>query len=78
MKMPSSGDGVSEICHALGSNADLPKGWKIHIVVADVEESASACTASGGKVEIEPRGLVGGQFCVIEGPSGAIAGLYQP
>jgi hypothetical protein len=25
MKMPSSGDGVSGICHALGSNADLPK-----------------------------------------------------
>jgi hypothetical protein len=78
MKMPSSGEGVSGICHALGSNADLPKGWLIYIVVADVKDSAAVCTASGGKIVVEPRGLAGGQFCVIEDPSGAIAGLYQP
>lgn len=78
MKMPSSGEGVSGICHALGSNADLPKGWLIYIVVADVKDSAANCTASGGKILVEPRGLAGGQFCVIEDPSGAIAGLYQP
>ena len=78
MKMPASGEGVSGICHALGGNAELPKGWLIYIVVADVEASAAACTAGGGKIVIEPRGLAGGQFCVIEDPSGAIAGLYQP
>jgi predicted enzyme related to lactoylglutathione lyase len=78
MKMPSSGEAVSGICHALGSNANLPKGWLIYIVVADVEQSAAACVAGGGKIVVEPRGLAGGRFCVIEDPGSAIAALYQP
>jgi len=78
MKMPVSGEGVSGVCHARGSNADLPSGWLIYIVVADVEESAAACSANGGKVIVEPRGLAGGRFCVVEDPGGSIAGLYQP
>jgi predicted enzyme related to lactoylglutathione lyase len=32
----------------------------------------------GGKVVVEPRGLAGGRFCVIEDPNGATAALYQP
>ena len=78
MKMPTSGEGVSGICHALGSNADLPKGWLIYIVVADLDNSAAACKASGGRVVLEPRGLAGGRFCVIEDPGGSVAALYQP
>jgi predicted enzyme related to lactoylglutathione lyase len=78
MKMPESGFGVSGICHARGSNADLPFGWMIYIIVADVEKSAAACTANGGKVVVEPRGLSGGRFCVIEDPGGSVAALYQP
>lgn len=78
MKAPSSGQGVSGVCHARGSNADLPSGWLIYIVVADVAASAAACTANGGKIVVEPRGLAGGQFCVIEDPGGSVAGLYQP
>ncbi len=78
MKMPASGDGVAGICHARGSNADLPSGWLIYIVVADVEKSAAACTEHGGKVVVAPRGLAGGRFCVIEDPGGSIAALYQP
>lgn len=27
---------------------------------------------------VEPRGLAGGRFCVIEDPGGATAALYQP
>ena len=53
-------------------------GWLIYIIVEDVQASAAACTANGGKVLVEPRGLAGGQFCVIEDPSGATAALYQP
>jgi len=78
MKMPASGEGVSGVCHALGSNADLPSGWLIYIVVADVEESAAACSSNGGKVIVEPRGLAGGRFCVVEDPGGSVAALYQP
>ena len=77
MKIPG-GNGVSGICHARGSNADLPPGWLIYIIVEDAAASAERCVASGGKIVVEPRGLAGGQFCVIEDPAGAVAGLYQP
>jgi len=78
MKMPASGDGVAWVCHAKGSNADLPSGWLIYIIVADVEQSAATCGANGGKVVLTPRDLAGGRFCVIEDPGGSIAALYQP
>jgi len=78
MKMPASGEGVSGICHARGSNTDLPSGWLIYIVVADVEESTAACLANGGEIVVAPRGLAGGHFCVIKDPGGSIAALYQP
>jgi predicted enzyme related to lactoylglutathione lyase len=73
-----SGECVSGICHARGSNADLPPGWLIYITVADVDASAEACKANGGKLLVEPRGLAGGRFCVIEDPGGSVAALYQP
>ncbi|MCH8943557.1 MAG: VOC family protein [Proteobacteria bacterium] len=78
MKMPANGEEISGICHSRGSNADLPGGWLIYIIVADVEASAVICTEKGGKLIIEPRELAGGRFCVIEDPSGATAALYQP
>jgi len=78
MKMPVSGDGVAGVCHARGSNADLPSGWMIYIVVADVEKSVAACVDNGGQVVVEPRGLAGGRFCVIKDPGGSVAALYQP
>ena len=78
MAMPATNEAVAGICHARGSNADLNVGWLIYITVDDVVASAAACAAHGGKVIVEPRGLAGGQFCVIEDPSGAKAALYQP
>lgn len=78
MKVPGSGQAVAGICHARGSNAQLPPGWLIYIVVADVGASAAACVEHGGKVLVEPRGLAGGLFCVIEDPGGSVAALYQP
>jgi predicted enzyme related to lactoylglutathione lyase len=77
MTMPASGDAVCGICHARGGNADIPGGWLVYFIVDDVEASAAACTAKGGKIVVEPRGLAGGRFCVIEDPSGATAALYQ-
>ena len=74
----SAGEAVSGICHARGSNADLPPGWLIYITVDDVEASAAACEANGGQVVVPVRGLAGGRFCVIRDPAGAVAALYQP
>jgi len=78
MKMPASGDGVAGVCHAKGSNTDLPPGWLIYIIVENVEQSAAACIANGGKIVLEPRGLAGGSFCVVEDPGESVAALYQP
>jgi len=78
MMSPGDGDAVAGVCHARGSNADLPGGWLIYITVADVVASAAACVANGGKLLVEPRCLAGCRFCVIEDPSGATSALYQP
>ena len=78
MAMPGTGEAVTGICHARGENADLPRGWLIYIVVADIAESIAACEAGGGRIVLAPRGLAGGRFCIIEDPSGATAALYQP
>ena len=72
------GEAVSGICHARGSNAQLPKGWLIYITVEDVDASAAACREHGGEVVVPVSGLAGGRFCVVRDPSGAVAALYQP
>ena len=74
----AGGEAVSGICHARGSNAELPSGWLIYITVDDVEASAVACEAHGGEVIVPVQGLAGGRFCVIRDPAGATAALYQP
>ena len=77
MTLPASGEPVCGICHARGSNKDLPGGWLVSFVVDYVDARAAACAAKGGTVLVQPRGLAGGRFCVIEDPSGATAALYQ-
>jgi len=78
MTLPAGGEAVAGICHARGSNAELPSQWLIYIVVEDAAESAKICTANGGKVLVAPKTMGGGIVCVIEDPSGAVAALYQP
>jgi predicted enzyme related to lactoylglutathione lyase len=78
MSMPASGETVTGICHARGANADLPSGWLIYIVVADLDASLTACVEHGGKIVVAARPLAGGLFSVIEDPSGAAAALFQP
>jgi len=78
MTMPATGEPVCGVCHARGENADLPPGWLIYFIVADLQASIAACDARGGRVVVGPRNLAGGHFCVIEDPCGVTAALYQP
>ena len=78
MKTPHGGSAVSGVCHARGSNAELPRQWLIYITVADVDASAKACTELGGKLIVAPKAMDDARFCVIEDPAGAVAALYQP
>lgn len=77
MLMPGNGEAVAGVCHARGSNADIPPQWLIYIVVADLDASLEVCLAKGGSVVREPAGLAGGRFAIIEDPVGAITALYQ-
>lgn len=75
MKCPDTGDAVVGICHARGSNANLPPQWLICINVADVDKSVQRCVELGGQVIDGPRPAGGGRFCVIRDPAGAVAAL---
>jgi predicted enzyme related to lactoylglutathione lyase len=77
MTTPGGGGPAAGICHARGSNAELPSQWLIYINVEDAEASAKACTDNGGKVLVGPRSMGGAMFAVIEDPGGAVAALYQ-
>ncbi|MGB3561682.1 MAG: VOC family protein, partial [Thermoanaerobaculia bacterium] len=43
MITPDTGEPIAGVCHARGSNADLPAQWLIYITVADVDASAASC-----------------------------------
>jgi len=73
-----NGQPAGGVCHARGENADLPPQWLIYINVEDLERSMARCREMGGDIIAGPRGLMGGRFCVIRDPAGAVAGLYQP
>ena len=76
MALPGTDKTVAGICHARGSNANLPAQWLIYITVEDVDASAEKCVALGGKVIEGPRKVGDGRFCVIQDPAGAVAALY--
>ena len=75
---PGSDEATVGICHARGSNADLPPQWLLYFVVADVDQSARKCQELGGGVMVEPRPLGGGRFCIIRDPAGAVCALFRP
>jgi predicted enzyme related to lactoylglutathione lyase len=73
---PAEGDPTGGICHARGSNTDIPPVWMMYIVVADIAASAKNVTELGGKILKGPTGGTH-NFCVIQDPAGAICALYQ-
>ena len=77
--MPPGGDApVAGVCHARGTNADLPPVWLVYIVVEDLEKSLEACTEGGGEVLVGPKGIgPGSAYAVIRDPAGAVSALYQ-
>ncbi len=76
MLPPGSQDAVAGICHARGSNADMPPVWMIYITVPDVDAAVAAACAAGGSLVTGPRSAGGGRFAVVRDPAGALFGLY--
>jgi predicted enzyme related to lactoylglutathione lyase len=77
INLPGTNTTVAGICHARGSNANLPAQWLVYVRVADVAQSAIACEARGGKVIEGPRRMGSSNFVVIEDPEGAVIALIS-
>src|SRR5688572_11688762 len=66
MIVPDTEQGVAGVCHARGTNAELPPQWLIYINVADLDHSIERCNARGGAVIAGPKVMSGyGRYCVI-------------
>jgi uncharacterized protein len=68
---------VAGVCHARGSNSNLPSQWLMYVRVEDAEKSAIKCKESGGNVLDGPRSMGSSQFCVIQDPEGAVLALIS-
>jgi predicted enzyme related to lactoylglutathione lyase len=77
INLPGTDTTVAGICHARGSNANLPAQWLVYVRVADVAQSAIACEARGGKIIEGPRRMGSSNFVVIEDPAGAVMALIS-
>ena len=79
MNAPGSGKTVTGVCHATGTNKDLPAQWLLYITVKDVDKSTEMCKISGGKVLVAPKNMGNyGRYSVIEDPAGAVCALFEP
>jgi len=43
MISPSTGERAAGVCHARGTNANVPAQWLVYIVVEDVDRSTERC-----------------------------------
>lgn len=74
---PESGETVVGVCHARGTNANVPPQWLTYVQVADVAVSAKRCEALGGTVLDGPRKMGAADFCVVRDPAGAVLALMS-
>lgn len=74
---PETANTVAGICHARGTNSQLPSQWLMYVRVKDVPSSALKCEALGGTVLDGPKTMGSSQFCVIQDPQGAVLALIS-
>lgn len=70
-------DPIAGVCHARGTNANVPAQWLIYVQVQDAAACAERCVANGGTVLDGPRPMGAGTFCVIQDPAGAVLALIS-
>jgi predicted enzyme related to lactoylglutathione lyase len=76
--MTAGGRPVAGVCHARGTNADLPAQWMVYIVVENIDFSRKHCEKLGGKLLTPTKDMGGqGRYCVIQDPAGAVAALWE-
>jgi hypothetical protein len=72
-----SEDPIAGICHARGTNANIPPQWLMYVQVDDIEAAAQRCVEAGGSVIDGPRKMGSSGFCVIKDPAGAVLALVS-
>lgn len=77
MSLPSGGDAVAGVCHALGENANIPPQWMMYVRVANVNESVVAVERLGGSVLAGPNSFGGDVYYVIRDPAGAVLTIFS-
>lgn len=71
MMIGADGNPAAGVCHARGTNKDLPAVWMMYLPVGDLIESLSRVREGGGKVIKETMGADGKLACaVIQDPVG--------
>jgi predicted enzyme related to lactoylglutathione lyase len=75
---PEDGECVAGICHARGTNADIPPRWMMYVTVEDIEKSIAKCEELGGKRVTVTKNMGDiGLYAVIQDPAGAVLALWQ-
>ena len=77
INLPGTQDTIAGVCHARGSNQNIPSQWLIYVRVESVADSAEKCKKLGGEVFDGPRRMGGSNFCVIKYPAGAVMALLS-
>lgn len=77
MKTSATEEVVTGICHAQGTNANMPPVWIIYVTVQSIAHSLEQCLKNGGRVVDGPRTMGKAQFAVIQDPAGAMLGLIE-
>ncbi|PKN20267.1 MAG: VOC family protein [Deltaproteobacteria bacterium HGW-Deltaproteobacteria-6] len=66
------GEGIGGIMEIPESAKGMPPMWGTYVTVDDVDKTAKAALALGGKLHMPPTDIpTVGRFCVIEDPQGA-------
>lgn len=67
------GNAVAGVCHARGTNTDVPPVWMLYLPVGDLDESVRRVEAEGGKVRKASKGSDGKlSGAVVEDPVGVV------
>ena len=76
--MPAASDeAIAGICHARGSNDNLPPQWLLYVTVEDIDSSIRRCVDLGGHLVDGPRKMGSNRFCVLKDPAGAVIALIS-
>lgn len=75
--LDAQGQPVAGVCHARGSNADLPATWLVYVTVADLDAAVATVEEKGGRVVVAPRSMGADRMAVVSDPAGGTLALYQ-